>query len=32
MTWATDRLDALMSGKAELPPVVETLQLGGLDA
>ncbi len=31
MTWATDRLDAIRDG-APLPPVVATLQLGGLDA
>lgn len=30
MTWATDRLDAIKAGAA-LPPVVATLQLGGLD-
>lgn len=30
MTWATDRLDAIKSGTT-LPPVVTTLQLGGLD-
>ena len=32
MTWATDRLDALIAGDAEPPPVVTTLQLGLLDA
>jgi len=32
MTWATDRLDALIAGAAEPPPVVETLKLGVLDA
>ncbi|HXC56608.1 MAG TPA: PaaI family thioesterase [Rhizomicrobium sp.] len=32
MTWATERLDALISGKAEPPPVVRTLRLGLLDA
>jgi uncharacterized protein (TIGR00369 family) len=32
MTWATERLDALISGKDEPPPVVETLKLGTLDA
>ncbi len=32
MTWATDRLNALISGKAEAPPVIETLRLGLLDA
>ena len=32
MTWATDRLDVLVAGKAEPPPVVRTLKLGLLDA
>jgi len=32
MTWATDRLNALISGKDEPPPVVQTLRLGTLDA
>lgn len=32
MTWATDRLDALVRGEATPPPVVQTLQLGTLDA
>jgi uncharacterized protein (TIGR00369 family) len=32
MTWATDRLDALVRGDVALPPVVTTLQLGALDA
>ena len=32
MTWATDRLDALISGEAEAPPVIETMRLGLLDA
>ena len=32
MTWATDRLDALIAGTAEPPPVVRTLRLGTLDA
>lgn len=32
MTWATDRLDALVAGVAEPPPVVVTLRLGTLDA
>jgi uncharacterized protein (TIGR00369 family) len=32
MTWATDRLDVLVAGKAEPPPVVQTLKLGLLDA
>ena len=33
MTWATDRLDALVRRDAiTLPPVVETLRLGTLDA
>lgn len=31
MTWATDRLDALMAGGAKIPPVVETLKLGLID-
>jgi uncharacterized protein (TIGR00369 family) len=31
MSWATERLDDLQSGRAELPPVVRTLQLGTLD-
>jgi uncharacterized protein (TIGR00369 family) len=30
-TWASQRLDALASGEAELPPVIKTMQLGGLD-
>ena len=32
MTWATDRLNALVAGTAEPPPVVTTLRLGTLDA
>lgn len=32
MTWATERLDALVRGEAEPPPVVTTLRLGLLDA
>lgn len=32
MTWATDRLDALVAGALDLPPVVKTLKLGTLDA
>jgi uncharacterized protein (TIGR00369 family) len=32
MTWATDRLDALIAGGVEAPPVVQTLRLGLLDA
>ncbi|MEI9993657.1 MAG: PaaI family thioesterase [Rhizomicrobium sp.] len=32
MTWATERLDALIAGRAEAPPVVQTLRLGLLDA
>jgi len=32
MTWATDRLDALVAGGSEPPPVVRTLKLGLLDA
>ena len=31
MTWATERLAALKSGAATLPPIVETLKLGALD-
>lgn len=31
MTWATDRLVALVSGAADLPPVVHTLRPGALD-
>lgn len=32
MTWATDRLDALIAGKATPPAVVERLKLGLLEA
>ena len=32
MTWATDRLDTLIAGTAEPPPVVASLRLGLLDA
>ncbi len=32
MTWATDRLDQLVAGDAQPPPVVQTLKLGRLDA
>ena len=32
MTWATERLDALISGKDEPPPVIQTMRLGTLDA
>ncbi len=32
MTWATERLDALISGKDDPPPVVQTMRLGTLDA
>lgn len=32
MTWATERLAALVAGRAEPPPVVATLGLGLLDA
>lgn len=32
MTWATDRLDALIAGEAEPPPVVGVLRLGLLEA
>lgn len=31
MTWATERLDALKAGDANVPPVVSTLRLGTLD-
>lgn len=31
MTWATDRLAALKSGSADVPPVVRTLQLGTIE-
>lgn len=31
MTWATDRLDVIKSGKVDAPPVVRTLKLGLLD-
>jgi uncharacterized protein (TIGR00369 family) len=31
LTWATDRLDQIKGGDTALPPVVQTLQLGGLD-
>jgi len=31
LTWATDRLDAIKGGDTPLPPVVQTLKLGGLD-
>lgn len=32
MSWATERLDALIAGRAEAPPVVQTMRLGTLDA
>lgn len=32
MTWATDRLNALIAGDVDLPPVVTTLKLGAVDA
>jgi uncharacterized protein (TIGR00369 family) len=32
MTWATDRLDALVRREVEPPPVIRTLRLGTLDA
>lgn len=32
MTWATARLDAIVAGTLDLPPVVTTLKLGLLDA
>jgi uncharacterized protein (TIGR00369 family) len=31
LTWATDRLDQIKGGQTALPPVVQTLRLGGLD-
>ncbi|MBO9710779.1 MAG: PaaI family thioesterase [Caulobacter sp.] len=31
MTWAADRLDQIKGGQTALPPVVQTLRLGGLD-
>src|SRR3712207_5176991 len=31
MTWARERLDALIGGTAALPPVIATLRLGVLD-
>jgi len=31
LTWATDRLDQIKGGDVVLPPVVQTLKLGGLD-
>jgi uncharacterized protein (TIGR00369 family) len=31
MTWATERLDAIMANTIDVPPVVKTLQLGLLD-
>lgn len=31
MTWATDRLDQIKGGDVVLPPVVQTLRLGGLE-
>ena len=32
MTWAIERLEAIRSGAGELPPIVEQLRLGRLDA
>ncbi|MDZ4318884.1 MAG: PaaI family thioesterase [Phenylobacterium sp.] len=32
MTWATERLEAICSGQGPLPPIVEQLRLGRLDA
>lgn len=32
MTWATERLEAISSGEGALPPIVEQLRLGRLDA
>lgn len=32
MTWATERLEAIRSGAGALPPIVEQLRLGRLDA
>lgn len=31
MTWASDRLNNVKAGTAILPPIVETLRMGGLD-
>ncbi|MDP3489667.1 MAG: PaaI family thioesterase [Phenylobacterium sp.] len=31
MTWATERLEAVRSGEAKLPPIVEQLRLGRLE-
>jgi hypothetical protein len=31
LTWATDRLDQIKGDDTPLPPVVQTLRLGGLD-
>jgi uncharacterized protein (TIGR00369 family) len=31
LTWATDRLDQVKGGDVVFPPVIQTLQLGGLD-
>lgn len=32
MTWAIERLEAICSGAGDLPPIVEQLRLGRLDA
>ncbi|MDP2212721.1 PaaI family thioesterase [Phenylobacterium sp.] len=32
MTWATERLEAIRRGEGALPPIVEQLRLGRLDA
>lgn len=32
MTWATERLEAIRSGEGSLPPIVDQLRLGRLDA
>lgn len=32
MTWAIERLEAICSGASDLPPIVEQLRLGRLDA
>ena len=32
MTWAIERLEAIRSGEGDLPPIVEQLRLGRLDA
>ncbi|OYW97200.1 MAG: thioesterase, partial [Caulobacter vibrioides] len=32
MTWAIERLEVICSGAGDLPPIVEQLRLGRLDA